>query len=164
MYGEGSGSEVDPSSEVSLNSPGRLLNARWRLPQLGRKIEQMRMGGMRMGTVVQAGPDVAPIAGQHRLDGGRFEQPLEHAARPPVLQALVRGERVFRPVPPMAELAHVQRVRLLVLVLEVALERVVAGEGAPTVRTLLGLVNAAARRRWHAQRHQLRRRSGRSGR
>lgn len=60
-----------------------------------------------------------------------------------MLQTLVRGERVLGPVTSVTELAHVERVGLFVLVLEVSLERVVAGEGAPTIGTLLGLVDAA---------------------
>lgn len=101
---------------------------------------------------------VAPVAAvpavphQAVLDGRRLEQPLEHAARAAVLQALVRRQRVLGAVPPVAELAHVQRVRLLVLVLEVPLQRVVAREGAPAVGALLRLVDAPARGRWHAQR------------
>lgn len=51
----------------------------------------------------------------------------------------------------MAEFAHVQRVRLLVLVLEMALQRVVTREGASTVRTLLRLVDATAGRWRHAK-------------
>jgi hypothetical protein len=69
-----------------------------------------------------------------------------------VLQALVRRERVLGAVAPVAELAHVQRVGLLVLVLEVPLERVVAAEGAPAVGALLGLVDASRRRRRHPHR------------
>lgn len=49
----------------------------------------------------------------------------------------------------MAELAHVQCVGLLVLVLEMALERVVAAEGASAVGTLLGLVDAPCSWRRH---------------
>lgn len=94
----------------------------------------------------------ASAATQHVLDGRRLQQPLQHAAAAAMLQALVRRQRVLGAVAPMAELAHVQRVRLLVLVLEVALQRVVAREGAPTVRALLRLVDAAARGRRHAQR------------
>lgn len=71
-----------------------------------------------------------------------------------MLQALVRGERVLGAVPSVAELAHVQSVRLLVLVLEVPLERVVAGEGAPAVGALLRLVDPARCRRRHAQRRR----------
>lgn len=86
---------------------------------------------------------------QHALDGRRLEQSLEHAAGAAVLQALVRRQRVLGPVPAVAELADVQRVRLLVLVLEVALEGVVAAEGAPAVGALLRLVDAPRRRRRH---------------
>lgn len=81
----------------------------------------------------------------------RLQQALQHAARATVLQALVRRERVLGAVPPVAELAHVQRVRLLVLVLEVPLQRVVAGEGAPAVGALLRLVDPAGGGRGHAQ-------------
>lgn len=86
---------------------------------------------------------------QDALDGRGLEEPLEHAAGAAVLEALVGSEGVLGAVAPVAELADVQGVRLLVLVLEVALERVVAGEGAPAVGALLGLVDAAGRRRWH---------------
>lgn len=68
-----------------------------------------------------------------------------------MLQALVRGEAVLGAIASVAELAHVERVRLLVLVLEVALQRVVAGEGAMAVRTLLRFVDAATGRRWHPE-------------
>lgn len=68
-----------------------------------------------------------------------------------MLQTLVRGQRVLCAISTVTELAHVQRIRLLVLVLEVALQRVVAGERAPTVRTLLRLVDASAGRGRHAQ-------------
>lgn len=78
-----------------------------------------------------------------------LEQPLEHAAGAAVLEALVGGEGVLGAVAPVAELAHVHRVRLLVLVLEVALQGVVAGEGATAVGALLGLVYAPGRRRGH---------------
>lgn len=43
-----------------------------------------------------------------------------------MLQALVRGERVLGAVPAVAELAYVQGVRLLVLILEMTLQGVVA--------------------------------------
>lgn len=58
---------------------------------------------------------------QDVFDGRRLQKPLEHAARTPVLQTLVGGERVLGTIPPVAELAYVERVRLLVLVLEVPL-------------------------------------------
>lgn len=68
-----------------------------------------------------------------------------------MLQALVRGEAVLGAIASVAELAHVERVRLFVLVLEVALQRVVAGEGAMAVRTLLRFVDAATGGRWHPE-------------
>jgi len=92
------------------------------------------------------------VAHQSVLDGGRLKQPLQHAARAAMLQALVRGQRVLGAIPPVAKLAHIQRVRLLVLVLEVPLQRVVAREGPPAVGALLRLVYAAAGGRWHAER------------
>lgn len=61
----------------------------------------------------------------------------------------MRREAVLGAVPPVAELAHVERVRLLVLVLEVTLQRVVAREGAMAVGTLLWLVDTPAGRRRH---------------
>lgn len=63
---------------------------------------------------------------QRRLQSRSLQQSLEHAAGAAVLQTLMRRERVLGAVPPVAELAHVQRVRLLVLVLEVSFQRVVA--------------------------------------
>lgn len=60
----------------------------------------------------------------------------------------MRGQAVFGPVPPPAELAHVQRVGPLVLVLEVSLQRVVAAERPSAVRTVLWLVDAAVGWRW----------------
>lgn len=64
-----------------------------------------------------------------------------------MLQAFVRCQGVLRAVSPVTELAHVERVGLLVLVLEVSFERVVAGERSSAVRTLLRLVDSA-RCRW----------------
>lgn len=89
---------------------------------------------------------------KHALDGRGFEQTFEHAAGAPMLEALVRRERVFGTVSAVAELADVERVGLLVLVLEVALERVVAGEGAAAVGALLGLVDASGSGRRHPHR------------
>lgn len=67
-----------------------------------------------------------------------------------MLQTLVRGEAVFSAVTTLAELADVERVRALVFVLEVTLERVVAAERAAAVRAFLRLVYAAAGRWRHA--------------
>ena len=86
---------------------------------------------------------------ENALDGGCLQEALQHAAGAAVLEALVGREGVLGAVAPVAELADVERVRLLVLVLEVALQRVVAGEGAPAVGTLLGLVYATSRGRRH---------------
>lgn len=61
-----------------------------------------------------------------------------------MLQALVRRQAVLCAVAPVAELAHIQCVRLFVFVLKVTLQRVVTGEGAMTVRAFLRLVNASA--------------------
>lgn len=91
------------------------------------------------------------VRAEHVLYGGRFEQPLQHSAGSPVLQTLVRGQTVLRAVPAMAEFAHVQRVRLLVLVLKMSFQRVVARECAMAVGTLLRLVDATAGRWWHSQ-------------
>lgn len=88
---------------------------------------------------------------QRAVQRRRLQQPLQHAAGAAVLQALVRRERVLGAVSPVAELAHVQRVRLLVLVLEVSLQRVVAGECPAAVRTLLRLVYSAGCRRRHTE-------------
>lgn len=93
------------------------------------------------------------LLAEHVLDGGGFEQTLEHTAGAAVLEALVRGKRVLGAVPPMAELANVQRVRLLVLVLEVPLERVVTREGSPAVRALLRLVYSPGGGRRHPIRY-----------
>lgn len=108
---------------------------------------QRRVVGTQVEQVVRCGL-------QCRVQRRRLQQALEHATGATVLQTLVRCERVLGAVPPVAELAHVQRVRLLVLILEVPLQRVVAGEGAPAVGTLLGLVDATGRGRWHAQRRR----------
>lgn len=66
-----------------------------------------------------------------------------------MLEALVCGQGVLGAVPTVAEFADVERVRLLVLVLEVTLQGVVAAEGATAVRALLWLVDAPRGRRWH---------------
>lgn len=68
-----------------------------------------------------------------------------------MLQTLVRGERVLGPVPPVTELAHVQSVGLLVLVLEVSFQGIVTRECPAAVGTLLRLVDAAGGRRGHAE-------------
>lgn len=64
----------------------------------------------------------------------------------------MRREAVLGAVPPVAKLAHVERVRLLVLVLEVTLQRVIARECAMAVGTLLGFINATTGRWRHPQR------------
>lgn len=89
---------------------------------------------------------------QNALDRRGLEQPLQHTRRTTMLQTFMGRQRVFGPVSTMTELAHVQRVRLLVLVLEVSLQRVVTAERPSTVRTLLGLVDAPARWRRHPHR------------
>lgn len=88
---------------------------------------------------------------QRALQRRGLEQALQHAAGAAVLKALVGGQRVLGAVAAVAELAHVQRVRLLVLVLEMALEGVVAGEGAAAVGALLRLVDAPRCGRRHAE-------------
>lgn len=80
-----------------------------------------------------------------------FKQSLQHATAATVLQTLVRRQAVLRAVASVAELAHIQRVRLLVLVLEVTLQRVVTGEGAMAVRTFLRLVDASTGGWRHSQ-------------
>lgn len=61
----------------------------------------------------------------------------------------MRCQRVLGPVPAMTELADVQSVRLLVLVLEVPFEGIVTAEGSSAVGALLGLVDAPRRWRRH---------------
>lgn len=82
---------------------------------------------------------------------GRLEETLEHATGATVLQALVCRQAVLGTVATLAELAHVQLVRAFVLVLEVALEGIVAGKGAAAVGALLRLVDATCRRRGNAE-------------
>lgn len=78
-----------------------------------------------------------------------FQKTLERDRRAPVLQALVRCQAVLRPVPPPAELAHVQGVGPIVLVLEVPLQWVIAAERPLAVRAILWLVDTAIGcRRW----------------
>lgn len=80
---------------------------------------------------------------QNALDRRRFEQSLEHTARSSVLQTLVGGEGVLRPITSVTEFADVQCIRLLVLILEMPLEGIVTAEGASTVRTLLRFVDSS---------------------
>lgn len=127
------------------------MYARWGLAQLALEVEEAAarvrervMMVMRMGMMT---------ADQTMLDGRRLQQALQHAARATVLQTLVRCQRVLGAISPVAELAYVQRVGLLVLVLKVPLQRVVAGECASTVGALLRLINPATGWRRHAQRH-----------
>lgn len=89
--------------------------------------------------------------GQSALQRRRLQQPLQHTARAAMLQALVRRKRVLSAVSPMTELAYVQRVGLLVFVLEMSFKRVITRECPAAVGTLLGLVDAARCRRRHAK-------------
>ncbi|KAK9885304.1 hypothetical protein WA026_010798 [Henosepilachna vigintioctopunctata] len=68
-----------------------------------------------------------------------------------MLEALVRGQGVLGAITSVAEFTYVQRVGLLVLVLEVALEGVVAAERPAAVGALLGLVDAS--RSWWRHPH-----------
>lgn len=65
-------------------------------------------------------------ATENVLDRRGLEEPLEHAAGAAVLKTLVRRQRVLGTIRTIAELADVERVRLLVFVLEVTFEGVVA--------------------------------------
>lgn len=125
-----------------------LLDTWRRLAHLCREVKQIRP----VPKAPQLPGSDAVVGAQDTLDRRRLEQALEHAAGAPVLEALVRGEAVLGAVPAVAELAHVQGVRLLVLVLEVPLQRVVAGEGAMAVRTLLRLVDSSTGGRGHLKR------------
>lgn len=103
---------------------------------------------------VVAGAEVEQVVRrrrQRRVQRRGLQQALEHAAGATVLQALVRRQRVLRPVPPVAELAHVQRVRLFVLVLEVSFQGIVTRECPAAVGTLLWLVDTACGGRWHTE-------------
>lgn len=111
--------------------------------QPGRQLRRM-LAGAQVEQVVRRGRKSA-------VQCRRLQQPLEHAARAAVLQALVRRQRVLRPVSPVAELAHVQRVGLLVLVLEVSFQGIVTRECPAAVGTLLRLVDSAGRRRGHTE-------------
>jgi len=62
------------------------------------------------------------VSHQPVFDGRCLEQTFQHAAGATMLQALVRRQGVLGAIPPMAELTHIQCVRLLVLVLEVPLQ------------------------------------------
>lgn len=68
-----------------------------------------------------------------------------------MLQTLMCRQRVLSAIPTVTEFADVQRVGLFVFVLEVTLQGVIAREGSTTVRTLLGLVDAAAGWWWHPE-------------
>lgn len=125
-----------------------LLDAWWRLSQFRSKVKETRP------VVIEA----AQLTGRHSgmraqdtLNRCGLEQSLQHATGATMLQALVRSEAVLGAIASVAELAHVERVRLFVLVLEVALQRVVAGEGAMAVRTLLWFIDAATGGRWHPE-------------
>lgn len=65
-------------------------------------------------------------ATEYVLDRRGLEESLEHAAGAAVLKTLVRRQRVLGTIRTIAELADVERVRLLVFVLEVTFEGVVA--------------------------------------
>lgn len=88
---------------------------------------------------------------QRALQRRRLQQPLQHAAGAAVLQALVRRQGVLGPVPSVAELAHVQGVGLLVLILEVSLQGIVTRERPAAVGTLLRLVDPAGGGRGHTE-------------
>lgn len=68
-----------------------------------------------------------------------------------MLETLVGGQRVLGAIATVTKLAHVQRVGLLVFVLEMTFQRIVAGKGSSTVRTFLWFINATAGRRWHPE-------------
>lgn len=101
---------------------------------VGAQVEQM-MGRRRQGAVQR----------------GRLQQSLQHAAGASVLEALVRGQRVLGPVPPVTELTDVKRVGLLVLVLEVSFQGIVTRECPAAIGTFLGLVDTACCRRGHTE-------------
>lgn len=88
---------------------------------------------------------------QGAVKGRGLQQPLQHPARASVLEALVRGQRVLGPVPSVAELADVQSIGLLMLVLEVSFQGIVTRECPAAVWTLLGLVDAAGSWRRHTE-------------
>ncbi|CAH4028185.1 unnamed protein product [Pieris brassicae] len=127
--------------EVPVRGPTDSSNRLWSLEtgQLRRVV-----GGGQVEQVVRR-------RGQRAVQRRRLQQALQHAAGTPVLQALMGGERVLGAIPSVAELTNVERVGLLVLVLEVALEGVVARECPAAVGTLLRLVDAAGGRRGHSE-------------
>lgn len=89
---------------------------------LRHSLRSLKTGGQLR--AVLAGRQVEQVVRRRRqraLERRRLQQPLEHAAGAAMLQTLVRGQRVLGAVASMAELAHVQSVGLLVLVLEVSL-------------------------------------------
>lgn len=109
--------------------------------------------GRQLGAVV-AGAQVEEVVrggGQRAVQCRRLQQPLQHAAGAAVLQALMGGQGVLGPVPSVAELADVQGVGLLMLVLEVSFQGIVTRECPAAVRTFLRLVDAAGRRRRHTE-------------
>lgn len=125
-----------------------LLDARWWLSQFRGKVEQT----WPVAQSTQLTSCDARVGAKNTLDRCGLEESLQHTTRATVLETLVRGEAVLGAVATVAELAHVQRIRLLVFVLEVALQRVVAGEGAMAIGTFLWLVYSPASWRRHPER------------
>lgn len=91
------------------------------------------------------------VATKHILDGGCFEQSFQHAAGSAMLEALVGRQRVLRTITTVTKLTDVQCVRLLVLVLEMALQRIVTREGSTAIGTFLWFIDATAGRWRHSE-------------
>jgi Na+/H+ antiporter NhaB len=89
----------------------------------------------------------------HQALDARLEQAAQHDVGASVLEALVSGQAVFCTVAAAAKLARVQRVGLLVAVLEVSLQGVVTTEHSSTVWALLGLVHIVGRGRHLIRNH-----------
>ena len=83
------------------------------------------------------------------LDRRGLKQPFQHTTGASMLETLVRSQRVLCAVPAIAKFTHVERIRLLVLVLKMTFQRIVAGEGTSAVRTFLRFVYTTSRWRWH---------------
>lgn len=117
----------------------------------GHGLRSLQAGRQRRAVLGAQVEQVVRRGRQRAVQRRRLQQPLQHAAGAAVLQALVRRQRVLGAVPPVAELAHVQRIRLLVLILEVSLQGIVTRKCPAAVGTLLRLVDPAGGGRGHTK-------------
>lgn len=138
-------------SRTFKNQPRNLGHARYANPGSSHGLRSLKAGWKLRRMISSQIKEMMRWRCQSTVQCRRLEQPLEHSTRSSMLKTLVGCQRVLRSVPPVAELAHVQRVRLLVLILEMSFQGVVTRECPAAVGTLLWLVDTASCRRGHTE-------------